>query len=60
MRNRFATILGWTVTFIGRGRSERTLTMQQVFARVAIEEAGGRPFLASLTSEAPADRDSSD
>jgi NADH:ubiquinone reductase (H+-translocating) len=54
-KNRFTTVLGWAVTFIGRGRSQRTLTTQQVFARVAIEEAGGRPFLVSLTTDAPDD-----
>jgi NADH dehydrogenase len=54
-KNRFSTVLGWAVTFLGRGRSQRTLTTQQVFARVAIQEAGGRPFLVSLTSDAPGD-----
>jgi len=56
-RNRFTTILGWTLSFLGRGRSERTLTFQQVVGRVAIEEAGGRPFLLSLTSDKPAEGD---
>ena len=56
-RNRFTTILGWTLSFIGRGRSERTLTVQQVIARVAIEEAGGRPFLLGLASDQPAKGD---
>jgi NADH:ubiquinone reductase (H+-translocating) len=37
-KNRITTLLHWTVTFIGRGRSERTATEQQVFARTAIEE----------------------
>jgi NADH dehydrogenase len=50
-RNRFTTILGWALAFIGRGRSERTLTTQQVLARVAIAEAGGQPFLLGLTSD---------
>jgi NADH dehydrogenase len=50
-RNRFTTILGWTLSFIGRGRSERTLTTQQVLARVAIAEAGGQPFLLGLASD---------
>ena len=54
-RNRFTTIVGWTVSFIGKGRGERTFTMQQVIARVAIEEAGGRPFLLGLTSDKPRD-----
>ena len=56
-RNRFTTILGWTFSFLGRERSQRTLTFQQVVGRVAIEEAGGRPFLMSLTSEKPAEGD---
>jgi NADH:ubiquinone reductase (H+-translocating) len=56
-RNRFTTILGWTLSFIGRGRSERTLTLQQVVGRVAIERAGGQPFIISLASDQPADED---
>jgi NADH:ubiquinone reductase (H+-translocating) len=56
-RNRFTTILGWTLSFIGRGRSERTLTTQQVLARVAIEQAGGRPFELSLASDEPVKKD---
>jgi NADH dehydrogenase len=36
-RNRVTTLLHWAVTFIGRGRSERVATEQQVFARVAIQ-----------------------
>jgi NADH dehydrogenase len=56
-RNRFTTIFGWALSFLGRGRSERTLTFQQVVGRVAIEEAGGRPFLLSLTSDKPAEGD---
>jgi len=54
-RNRFTTIVGWTMSFIGKGRGERTFTMQQVIARVAIEEAGGRPFLLGLVSKKPHD-----
>ena len=56
-RDRFTTILGWTLSFIGRGRSERTLTVQQIIARVAIEEAGGRPFLLGLASDQSAKPD---
>ena len=56
-RNRFSTILGWTFSFLGRERTQRTLTFQQVVGRVAIEEAGGQPFLLSLTSEKPAEGD---
>ena len=35
-KNRVTTLLHWAVTFIGRGRSERTATDQQVFARMAL------------------------
>ena len=50
-KNRLATIPRWAFTFIGNGRPQRTVTMQQVVARVAIEEAGGQPFVLSLTSD---------
>jgi hypothetical protein len=40
----------WGLAFVGNSRSERTLTMQQAVARVAIEEAGGQPFLLRITS----------
>jgi choline dehydrogenase-like flavoprotein len=33
------------------GRPQRTITMQQIIGRVAIEEAGGRPFLLGLVEE---------
>ena len=36
-RNRVTTLLHWAVTFIGRGRSQRVATEQQVFARIAIQ-----------------------
>jgi NADH dehydrogenase len=55
-KNRFITVLQWALTFIGKGRSERTLTLQQAVARVAIEEAGGRPFLLRITAEDAPDR----
>jgi NADH:ubiquinone reductase (H+-translocating) len=49
-KNRLATIPRWAFTFIGNGRPQRTITMQQVIGRVAIEQAGGRPFLLGLMS----------
>jgi NADH dehydrogenase len=52
-KNRLATIPRWAITFIGNSRPQRTITMQQIIGRVAIEEAGGRPFLLSLTSDEP-------
>jgi NADH dehydrogenase len=50
-KNRLSTIPRWAVTFIGNSRPQRTITMQQVIARVAIQESGGREFLMSLTSD---------
>jgi NADH dehydrogenase len=44
-KNRVTTLLHWTVSFVGRGRSERAVTIQQVFARTAmrrLEEVEGR------------------
>lgn len=35
-KNRVTTLLHWAVSFIGRGRSERTATLQQVRARQAL------------------------
>ncbi|MGH3509590.1 MAG: NAD(P)/FAD-dependent oxidoreductase [Nocardioidaceae bacterium] len=35
-KNRVTALLHWSVSFIGRGRSERTTTEQQVFARAAL------------------------
>jgi NADH dehydrogenase len=32
-KNRFAAVLNWAVAFLGRGRRQRTITEQQVFAR---------------------------
>ena len=35
-KNRVTALLHWTVSFVGRSRSERTATEQQVFARAAL------------------------
>ncbi len=35
-KNRITAILHWFVSFLGRGRSERTTTEQQIFARSAL------------------------
>jgi NADH dehydrogenase len=35
-KNRITALLHWAVSFIGRGRSERTTTEQQIFARNAL------------------------
>jgi NADH dehydrogenase len=39
-KNRLTTLLHWAVSFGGRGRAERTVTDQQVFARNAITQLG--------------------
>jgi hypothetical protein len=32
-KNRIAALANWTIAFIGRGRRQRTITLQQLFAR---------------------------
>ncbi len=39
-KHRVTTLLHWAVSFVGRGRSERTVTEQQIFARQALEQLG--------------------
>mgnify|MGYP001597359703 CR=1 FL=1 len=51
-KNRLTTLLHWAVSFVGRGRSERVATEQQVLARLALERSG-RDF-ASLDPEVAA------
>ncbi len=43
-KNRVSALGHWTVSFLGRSRSERTITEQQIVARLAIEaqEDAGR------------------
>ncbi len=40
-KNRVTALLHWFVSFIGRGRSERTATEQQIFARAALNRLKG-------------------
>jgi len=47
-KNRLTTLLHWAVSFLGRGRSERTVTQQQIFARQAFDQLGG-DFSATLS-----------
>jgi NADH dehydrogenase len=35
-KNRITAVLHWFVSFLGRGRSERTATEQQIFGRIAL------------------------
>jgi NADH dehydrogenase len=45
-KNRVTSVMDWSVSFLGTGRSERTFTEQQIFGRLALaqvaEEAPGR------------------
>ncbi len=36
-KNRLTALLHWFISFLGKGRSERTSTEQQIFARVALQ-----------------------
>ncbi|MDT7572604.1 MAG: hypothetical protein QOE05_2778 [Actinomycetota bacterium] len=50
-KSRVTTLLHWSVSFVGRGRSERTTTLQQVYARQALEQvSASRPRSASRRS----------
>ncbi|MDQ6688572.1 MAG: NAD(P)/FAD-dependent oxidoreductase [Actinomycetota bacterium] len=53
-KNRTTAVLHWAVSFLGRGRAERTSTQQQIFARRAIERLdGGAMQLVSGPAEPP-------
>ncbi|MEI2778207.1 MAG: NAD(P)/FAD-dependent oxidoreductase [Tetrasphaera sp.] len=39
-KSRLTTLISWLVSFVGRGRAERTITSQQVFGRRAIQRLG--------------------
>ncbi|MGD8150642.1 NAD(P)/FAD-dependent oxidoreductase [Ornithinimicrobium sp. Y1694] len=39
-KSQVQTLMHWAVSFVGRGRSERTVTEQQVYARLALEYLG--------------------
>ncbi len=53
-KNRFTALVRWAVSFVGRGRSERTATEQQVFGREALTRLeGGAAGLVSFPDESP-------
>jgi len=57
-KNRVTALLHWFVSFIGRGRSERTSTEQQIFARRALEQLqGGAADLVSMPGSYDASRE---
>jgi len=37
-KNQLAALFNWTIAFLGRGRPQRVITVQQVFARRALEQ----------------------
>ena len=37
-KTKLATLLSWTVTFLGRNRGQLTITEQQAYARTRIEQ----------------------
>jgi NADH dehydrogenase len=39
-KNRLSALAHWAVSFLGKARSERTITAQQVLARQALEDEG--------------------
>jgi len=47
-KSRITTVLHWLVSFLGRGRSQRVATQQQVYGRLALEHVGPH-FEASKT-----------
>jgi NADH dehydrogenase len=54
-KHRITTLLHWAISFLGRGRAERVVTQQQVFARTAIEDLGDRyhPLLPRVEGDRP-------
>ncbi|TFV72252.1 NAD(P)/FAD-dependent oxidoreductase [Blastococcus sp. CT_GayMR19] len=58
-KSRITTVLHWLVSFMGRGRSQRVATQQQVYGRLALEHLGP-DFEASKTGgpkTSPVDED---
>ncbi|EWT02295.1 NADH dehydrogenase [Intrasporangium oryzae NRRL B-24470] len=52
-KHRVTTLLHWAISFLGRGRAERVVTQQQVFARTAIQDLGAdfKPELPRLAKD---------
>jgi NADH dehydrogenase len=57
-KHRVTTLLHWAISFLGRGRAERVVTAQQVFARTAIEDLGAdfSPELPRVPADRPEPR----
>ena len=43
-KNRLTTLINWIIPFLGDNRGERVTTMQQVFARNAMEDLGSDAY----------------
>jgi NADH dehydrogenase len=58
-KNRIAVLFNWTVAFLGRGRQQRTITTQQVFARQSLESQDSQIRIpgSSQASPSPATAD---
>jgi NADH dehydrogenase len=56
-KNRITAVLHWAVSFLGRGRSERTATEQQIFGRMALTrlDHGAQDLVSSPTPEQTAE-----
>jgi NADH:ubiquinone reductase (H+-translocating) len=51
-KNRVTTLFHWAITFVSRGRSERTATVQQVYARRALYREAQREREAATAARA--------
>jgi len=59
-KSRITTVLHWAVSFLGRGRSQRVATQQQVYGRLALEHLGPdfeQSKTGGLTDEEPVRED---
>jgi len=59
-KNRFTTLVSWFVTFVGHGRPQRAVTVQQVLARQAIQRVAREDPLAVGQSAPPDPEPTSD
>lgn len=55
-KSRVGTFFHWIVSFLGRGRGERTSTEQQIYARLAIEKLGADFTPSTTNGETSANR----
>ncbi len=52
-KHRLTTLLHWSVSFVGRNRSERSTSAQQVIARVRLMQSPGGPIWPGAVGELP-------